>query len=176
MPLSKIRSIQSWFCWFFIGKGFITFSRRLHFSPPPLSLVTDRYLKEHTSLWKRSPGRNLRVLLTNKAETAIHGCHMSGRHGARAYVDGLIRGLVLAYVRAPAYVYLAFSLFFPFGLGMRTRFLELWWRRRRLLRSTERIQYFRRFSFPRVLIVDARSFQALVAIVDYVTNLASMSC
>lgn len=105
MPLSKIRSIQSWFCWFFIGKGFITFSL-------PLSLVTD-HLKEHTSLWKRSPGRNLRVLLTNKAETPIHGCHMSGWYGAHAYVDGLIKGLVLAYVRAPAYVYLAFSLFFP---------------------------------------------------------------
>ena len=74
------------------------------------------------------------------------------------------------------YVYLAFSLFCPFGLGMRTRVLELWRRRRRLLRSTERKQYFGRFSFPRVLIVDARSFQAFAAIVDYVTNLASMSC
>ena len=36
--------------------------------------------------------------------------------------------------------------------------------------------YLRRVSFPRVLIADARSFQALVAILDYVTRLASMSC
>ena len=41
--------------------------------------------------------------------------------------------------------------------------------------------YYFRFSFPRVydvprvLIVDARSFQALAAILDYVTHLASMS-
>ena len=32
------------------------------------------------------------------------------------------------------------------------------------------------FDVPRVLIVDARSFEALAAILDYMTHLASMSC
>jgi len=32
------------------------------------------------------------------------------------------------------------------------------------------------FDVPRVLIADARSFQALAAILDYVTHLDSMSC
>ena len=36
--------------------------------------------------------------------------------------------------------------------------------------------YLRRFSFLRVLIVDAGSFQALAAILDYLTHLGSISC